>query len=232
MCGACPERETPRRGENGHLAGAARVACLGLRPIRVRPIVAGGGRDAGTAGPCVRCRALTVSRAAILTPLAIASLALVAAPAAGIEPAGTPKPSRDAPGDKPGRGSPLGSEGGKALQTESDAQREAALRHPVVERIEITGNDRVSASSIRDRLAFHEGEVLTPDAVLVSRARLVQLGTFSRVDVDTAPGTRPDAVIVRVAVGERGPITVTDLMIGRTAVTPVYGGLGISVPDA
>lgn len=76
--------------------------------------------------------------------------------------------------------------------------------------VTIAGNHLVPESSIRERLAWKRGEVFDPDALARTRARLLSLGVFNSVRLDTS---RPDAapkdrldVRVRVSEGKRNQL--------------------------
>lgn len=73
----------------------------------------------------------------------------------------------------------------------------------VIEEIAIRGNDRTRASVIRRELVFARGERFTQGALEVSRRHLLALGFFDAVDIDAAPGSRPDLAVVTVTVKER-----------------------------
>jgi hypothetical protein len=160
--------------------------------------------------------------------LAAASATFVPARTSAQDPPGTPHPSKGAPGDKPGRTDPFGTEGAKALQEPSDAERAASDGPALVERIDIAGNRRTHTRVVRRHLVVEEGEVATPEAILVSRVRLVQLGPFSRVDVEALPGSGPGRIVLRFEVEERTSLTVTDVLVGQTPVSRPYAGAGVA----
>ena len=138
---------------------------------------------------------------------------------------GTPRPSRGAPSDQPGTTPPFGTEGGKALESRSEAERLTEVMPLVIERIEISGNVRWPPSAIRDHIPLHPGDVATAEGILNVRVRLVQLGAFSDVEVTAAPGSAPDRVVLRVHVVERTPWTVGDVLLAHTQVARPYGGV-------
>lgn len=172
-------------------------------------------------------------RPAVALALAVA-VAAVGAPLAGRgeAPPGTPRPSRGAPGDQPGTTPPFGTEGGKALASRSEAEREAEKTPLVIDRIEISGNVRTPPSAIRDHITLHAGDVATAEGILNLRVRLVQLGAFSQVEVTTAPGSAPGRVVLRVRVVERTPWSIGDVMLAQTAVARPYGGLTLANASA
>ena len=72
-----------------------------------------------------------------------------------------------------------------------------------VERIEITGNTRTQDRVIRREFRLAEGDPLVAQQVRRSRERIRSLGYFSDVQVNTAPGSAPDRVILNTQVRER-----------------------------
>ena len=72
-----------------------------------------------------------------------------------------------------------------------------------VERINISGNVRSEDKILRRELPLHEGELFTLQAKERARQRLVNLGYFETVNVDTQPGSDKTKIIVNVVVVER-----------------------------
>lgn len=72
-----------------------------------------------------------------------------------------------------------------------------------VERIDITGNTRTQDRVIRREFRLAEGDPLVVNQVRRSRDRIRSLGYFSDVQVNTAPGSAPDRVILNAQVAER-----------------------------
>jgi outer membrane protein insertion porin family len=72
-----------------------------------------------------------------------------------------------------------------------------------VERIEITGNTRTQDRVIRREFRLAEGDPLVVQQVRRSRERLRGLGYFSDVQINSAPGSAPDRVILNTQVQER-----------------------------
>jgi outer membrane protein insertion porin family len=72
-----------------------------------------------------------------------------------------------------------------------------------VERIDITGNTRTQDRVIRREFRLAEGDPLVVHQVRRSRDRIRSLGYFSDVQVNTAPGSAPDRVILNTQVTER-----------------------------
>jgi hypothetical protein len=155
--------------------------------------------------------------------VALAAMAPIAALAAS--PAGAPRPSRGAPGDQPGTTPPFGTEGGKGLESSSEAEREVQGTPLLIERIEISGDVRVPASAVLEHIPLRPGDVATPDGILEARARLVQLGAFSDVELMIVPGSEPGRIVLRVHVVERNPWIIGDVMLAQTPVARPYAGL-------
>jgi outer membrane protein insertion porin family len=72
-----------------------------------------------------------------------------------------------------------------------------------VERIEITGNTRTLDRVIRREFRLAEGDPLVVQQVRRSRERIRGLGYFTDVQVNSAPGSAPDRVILNTQVQER-----------------------------
>jgi outer membrane protein insertion porin family len=72
-----------------------------------------------------------------------------------------------------------------------------------VERIEITGNTRTQDRVIRREFRLAEGDPLVVQQVRRSRERIRGLGFFSDVQINSAPGSSPDRVILNTQVQER-----------------------------
>ena len=72
-----------------------------------------------------------------------------------------------------------------------------------VERIDITGNTRTQDRVIRREFRVAEGDPLVAQQVRRSRDRIRSLGYFSDVQINTAPGSAPDRVILNTQVTER-----------------------------
>ena len=72
-----------------------------------------------------------------------------------------------------------------------------------VERINITGNVRSEDKILRRELPMREGDLYTLQAKERARQKLVNLGYFETVNVNTQPGTDKTRIIVNVEVVER-----------------------------
>jgi outer membrane protein insertion porin family len=72
-----------------------------------------------------------------------------------------------------------------------------------VERINIAGNVRSQDKILRRELQMAEGEIFTLQKMQRSRQRLVNLGYFEKVEVNTAPGTDKTKIVVNIDVTER-----------------------------
>jgi outer membrane protein insertion porin family len=96
-----------------------------------------------------------------------------------------------------------------------------------VERINISGNTRSEDRILRRELPFVEGDLFTLQKLQRARQRLVNLGYFESVAVDTAPGTDKTRIIVNVEVTER-PTGVFSIGGGYSSVDSFVGTLDIS----
>jgi outer membrane protein insertion porin family len=72
-----------------------------------------------------------------------------------------------------------------------------------VERINISGNVRSEDKILRRELPLHEGDLYTLQNKERARQRLVNLGYFETVNVDTQPGSDKTRIIVNIVVVER-----------------------------
>lgn len=72
-----------------------------------------------------------------------------------------------------------------------------------IERINIIGNFRTEDNVIRRQFRLAEGDAFNRLLVEAARKRLRALGFFKSVDVDTAPGSAPDRVVINVKVVEQ-----------------------------
>jgi outer membrane protein insertion porin family len=194
-------------------------------PWRDRPSARSLARRGHRRGRATRAPSALVRRAALVFAL----VAVLARPT-GADLPGTPQPSRGSPGNVAGRIGPFGTEGDEALRSSSPAEEEASALHEVLERIDIEGNHHTDRALILAELSVKEGGIVTPEDILASRVRLLQLGTFSRVEMEPIPGSGPGLVVLHVTVDERSPVEVTDLGAGHTAVSPAYGSAGLADP--
>jgi len=72
-----------------------------------------------------------------------------------------------------------------------------------VERINISGNVRSEDKILRRELPLHEGDLFTLQNKDKARQRLVNLGYFETVNVETQPGSDKTKIIVNIIVVER-----------------------------
>lgn len=113
-----------------------------------------------------------------------------------------------------------------------DAAQPRALK---IRRIEIVGRDQVSERQIRRVLRDEEvvtgSEILWPEDPRIDRirSRLRATGYFKRVTLrlQTVDDT-PDEVVLVVDLAERSSVTVSQLHLGSSAMTPFRGGLAMA----
>lgn len=98
----------------------------------------------------------------------------------------------------------------------------------LLERIEVTGNERTREQVIRDYLLVREGQILNEDLVTLSRLKLMNLGLFYEVKTKLRRGSRKGRVVLVFEISERNAIMVEELFIGGTARTPFWGGFGVA----
>ena len=91
-----------------------------------------------------------------------------------------------------------------------------------VERIEITGNVRTLDEVIRREFRLAEGDAYNTALIRRSRQRIMNLGFFSRVDIETSEGSAPDRTILTVDVRE---VPTGELSFGA-GVSSAEGVLG------
>jgi outer membrane protein insertion porin family len=72
-----------------------------------------------------------------------------------------------------------------------------------IERIDISGNVRTQDKVIRREMRVAEGDALNPEAVRLSRQRLIDLRYFGAVDIQPAPGSAEDKAILNTTVEEK-----------------------------
>ena len=96
-----------------------------------------------------------------------------------------------------------------------------------VERINISGNTRSEDRILRRELPFVEGDLFTLQKLQRARQRIINLGYFESVAVETQPGTDKTRIIVNVEVTER-PTGVFSIGGGYSSVDSFVGTLDIS----
>lgn len=72
-----------------------------------------------------------------------------------------------------------------------------------VERIDIRGNFRTEDRVIRREFRFVEGDAFNTSKMRRSQQRIKNLGFFSKVDINTVPGSSPERTVVEVDVEEK-----------------------------
>lgn len=97
-----------------------------------------------------------------------------------------------------------------------------------IEAIEVRGNQKTTSSLIRSTLLFSVGELLSVDdpKFELSRLRVLSLGYFSEVQLRLAKGAERGKVRVIVEVKERGTLIITDIFLGTSEATDIWGGFG------
>ncbi|MDQ7781692.1 MAG: outer membrane protein assembly factor BamA [Desulfomonilaceae bacterium] len=72
-----------------------------------------------------------------------------------------------------------------------------------IERVDIVGNDRTRDKVIRRSLAINEGDLYNADKFENTKKNLQSMDYFEGVQIQTAPGSRPDLMNVTVQVSEK-----------------------------
>ncbi len=95
-----------------------------------------------------------------------------------------------------------------------------------VERLDIVGNTITQDHVIRRQFPFAGGDPFTPTGQRRAKQSLEDLGYFSTVAVNTAPGSAPDRVLVNAAVAEK-PTGELTLGGGYSTDAGILGNAGI-----
>ena len=96
-----------------------------------------------------------------------------------------------------------------------------------VERINIAGNVRSQDKILRREFQMAEGDIFTLRKLQRSRQRLVNLGYFEKVEVNTAPGSDKTKILVNVDVTER-PTGVFSIGGGYSSQDSILGTIDLS----
>jgi outer membrane protein insertion porin family len=96
-----------------------------------------------------------------------------------------------------------------------------------IERIDIVGNTRTHDDVIRREFRLAEGDAYNRLLVEAARQRLMKLGYFKSVDIDTSPGSAPDRIIITVRVEEQ-PTGQLSFGVGYSTSEGVIGDISIS----
>jgi outer membrane protein insertion porin family len=96
-----------------------------------------------------------------------------------------------------------------------------------VERIHIAGNVRSQDKILRREFQMAEGDIFTLRKLQRSRQRLVNLGYFERVEVNTAPGSDRTKIVVTVDVTER-PTGLFSIGGGYSSQDSILGTIDLS----
>jgi len=117
----------------------------------------------------------------------------------------------------------------------TEAKVEEHRRVLRIERVAITGREQVSERQIKavlEREGLVAGtELLWPEDERIDRARdrLRAMGYFKRVTlrVEPSPG-QPDGVELYVDVVERSSVSISDIYLGSSELTPFHGGIALA----
>lgn len=96
-----------------------------------------------------------------------------------------------------------------------------------IQRIDIVGNYRTRDYVIRREFRLAEGDAYNRLLVEEARKRLMRLGFFKAVDINTSPGSAPDRVILTVHVVEK-PTGQLSFGVGYSTSEGVIGDISIS----
>ena len=95
-----------------------------------------------------------------------------------------------------------------------------------VERIDIVGNVRTLDEVIRREFRLVEGDAFNTALVRRSRQRIMNLGFFNQVDIDSTEGTAPDRTVLTVTVSEV-PTGELSFGVGVSSADGVLGDISI-----
>ncbi len=98
----------------------------------------------------------------------------------------------------------------------------------VFETITVRGNDKTSERFFRRLLDLDPGTVVSVEHLDDFRRTLLSTGFFSDVETRLNPGATPGGVVVDIEVEERNSVLVTDIHLGISTDTPVWGGLELA----
>ena len=96
-----------------------------------------------------------------------------------------------------------------------------------VERINISGNVRSQDKILRREIPLHEGDLYTLQKKERARQKLVNLGYFEKVEINTQPGSDKTRIIVNVEVTER-PTGIFSLGGGFSSVDSFVGTIDLA----
>jgi len=99
---------------------------------------------------------------------------------------------------------------------------------PIVEAIEIRGNERTDRGVIRRRILLNRGDLLDDRRLEESRLKLLGTGFFSSVEFRLERGTRRGLVLLIVEVEERNTLVVDQFYLGTSQVSPIFAGGGVA----
>jgi outer membrane protein insertion porin family len=96
-----------------------------------------------------------------------------------------------------------------------------------VERINISGNVRSQDKILRREIPLHEGDLYTLQKKERARQKLVNLGYFEKVEINTQPGSDKTKIIINVEVTER-PTGIFSLGGGFSSVDSFVGTIDLA----
>ncbi len=100
-----------------------------------------------------------------------------------------------------------------------------------VERIEVVGNTKTRDKVIRRELRIGEGDIYSGSGVRTSKARVTALGFFESVDITSRQGSRPDTMVLEVAVKEKATGTF-QVGLGFSNQEPILLNANVSQNNA
>jgi outer membrane protein insertion porin family len=100
-----------------------------------------------------------------------------------------------------------------------------------IERIEIVGNTKTRDKVIRRELRIAEGDIYSGNGIKVSKARVTALGFFEAVDITSRAGSRPNTLVLEVAVKEKATGTF-QVGLGFSNQEPILLNANVSQNNA
>lgn len=96
-----------------------------------------------------------------------------------------------------------------------------------IERIDIVGNTKTRDKVIRREMRISEGDIYSGTDIRLSKARVTALGFFETVDIVSHEGTRPDTMVLEVAIREKATGTF-QMGLGFSNDEPILFNANIS----
>lgn len=100
-----------------------------------------------------------------------------------------------------------------------------------IERIEVVGNTKTRDKVIRREMRLSEGDIYSGTGLRASKGRVTALGFFEAVDITSRQGSRPDTMVLEVAVKEKATGTF-QVGLGFSNQEPILLNANVSQNNA